>query len=1386
LLRLGWPCLIALLFFLCGVSSARAGTVTWTLGANGDWDVAANWSSNPNLPGSADTVQNNTTSTITHDSGNDTINSFLSTGAFILSGGSLTGATSSSTIQVNNTFAMAGGTLSNFILKQGTGGQSITFAAGDNNVLSNVQLFGGLGLSNGGWAYIQNGTTFGAGSTTTLDYGARLYFNNDTTFGANIVLDSSNGSTNQVIANGSSTLTFASTALVQASNTGAGNGVLGGNAIVNNGELSSDAAVLHVGSNTFTNNGTLNAQNGGTIYLDGSKVLLGSGSKMVTNATSNNGAIYLETTLDNTNSTFDPTVNPLTFYNGTLLNGTVKNSEALQFTGGAGNILNGVTLSGGLGLSNGGWAFVVNGTSFGAGSTTTLDYGARLYFDNDTTFGANIVLDSSNGSTNQVIANGSSTLTFASTALVQASNTGAGNGVLGGNAIVNNGELSSDAAVLHVGSNTFTNNGTLNAQNGGTIYLDGGTVYLGSKSKMVTNATSNSGAIYLETTLDNTNSTFDPTVNPLTLYYGTILNGTIIHPASLQFLGGVTNVLNNVALSGGLGLSNGGWAYIQNGTTFGAGSTTTLDYGARLYFNNDTTFGANIVLDSSNGSTNQVIANGSSTLTFASTALVQASNTGAGNGVLGGNAIVNNGELSSDAAVLNVGSNTFTNNGTLNAQNGGTIYLDGSKVLLGSGSKMTTNKTSNSGAIYLEATLDNTNSTFDAINNPLTLYNGTILNGTITHPEALGFVAGTGNVLNGVTLSGGLTLSNGGWAFVVNGTTFGAGSTTTLDNSARLYFASDATFDNATISLGNHGTNFIHIDSTLSLGPNAQVQQTNTGSGGNGDVNGNVLLNSGTISAAGATLVVEPITLLNSGTIEAGASSHLYVQPSNLVNMGTLQATNGGNLAVSSPSFSNAGTILADGSQISVGGGTLTNYGTLIAQNAGAISIGSSFWNNEDTVQADGTNSAVTLGGTFTNDGTLAATNGGQLALTGTLNNVGRILDLTSFNGTFLMQRGYIVSGEVAGSNNLAFGRTSGNGLIGVTLDNGLNLSSGGYARVYAGLTVNGGPVQIDNSGVLAFNDTETFDVATVVFGSANDNHLSIEGTNTLTLGPNATIHGQNGVIGAAEFNGGTSTLVNNGTISADVASGTLTINPNSFTNSGTIQSSNGGTLQVSTSNPTNTGTVKVASGSAIKFSGGYTQSAGKTQADGTLTVPGGLSLQGGTLSGSGTINGNVTNSGGTVTPGDAPGILTLNGNYTQTGSGALDIELGGPTVGTQFDQLDVNGAASLGGTLNISLIGSFQPILGESYDIMDFTSLTGTFAQVNTLNTLGPNLAFDVVYNANDILLTVVDPPGGTVIGSVGRTGSAVPEPGTWALLLAMGLYGSGLFLRARRKARA
>ena len=126
------------------------------------------------------------------------------------------------------------------------------------------------------------------------------------------------------------------------------------------------------------------------------------------------------------------------------------------------------------------------------------------------------------------------------------------------------------------------------------------------------------------------------------------------------------------------------------------------------------------------------------------------------------------------------------------------------------------------------------------------------------------------------------------------------------------------------------------------------------------------------------------------------------------------------------------------------------------------------------------------------------------------------------------------------------------------------------------------------------------------------------------------------------------------------------------------------------------------------------------------------------TFSGTGTLQTDLTNSG-TVSPGNSPGTITVSGGYTQESSGTLAIELGGTTPDTEHDQLVVTGAATLGGTLDVTLINDFSPELGDSFTIMTYGSQTGSFATVN-LPDLEPGLKWGVSVGETFIRLFVDD----------------------------------------------
>jgi glucose/arabinose dehydrogenase len=102
----------------------------------------------------------------------------------------------------------------------------------------------------------------------------------------------------------------------------------------------------------------------------------------------------------------------------------------------------------------------------------------------------------------------------------------------------------------------------------------------------------------------------------------------------------------------------------------------------------------------------------------------------------------------------------------------------------------------------------------------------------------------------------------------------------------------------------------------------------------------------------------------------------------------------------------------------------------------------------------------------------------------------------------------------------------------------------------------------------------------------------------------------------------------------------------------------------------------------------------------------GSISMASGALSGSGSLAGDLQNIGGTVAPGNSPGVLTIQGNYTQGPDGTLLIELGV----NEHDTLIVLGIAQLAGTLDIQLVDSFVPSADVSFQILDVGGLQGHF----------------------------------------------------------------------------
>lgn len=303
--------------------------------------------------------------------------------------------------------------------------------------------------------------------------------------------------------------------------------------------------------------------------------------------------------------------------------------------------------------------------------------------------------------------------------------------------------------------------------------------------------------------------------------------------------------------------------------------------------------------------------------------------------------------------------------------------------------------------------------------------------------------------------------------------------------------------------------------------------------------------------------------------------------------------------------------------------------------------------------------------------------------------------------------------------------------LAGTLIDNGsITLSSVG----------NGATLRFANGTTLAGNGA-------VTLSNNGSNYLMAAGFgDALTIGPTATVQGAGNI--SPGFSGGSNMLkiTNQGLIHANLPGAALGIraeesNGTPFTNTGTLRASNGGALSFNgTSTLTNRGNIQVVSGSTISAGGGITllQTAGTIDLGGSINFPLGLDLNGGQLIGTGTFSGPIRNNGGVVSPGRSPGRLTVSGDYMQGAGGAMNMEIGGTTAGTGYDQLVATGKATLGGTLNITAINGFKPIVGDSYTLVSAGSFAGSFANVNFNGFTGK-----IDSSSNGITLTITTTAG-------------------------------------------
>jgi hypothetical protein len=563
----------------------------------------------------------------------------------------------------------------------------------------------------------------------------------------------------------------------------------------------------------------------------------------------------------------------------------------------------------------------------------------------------------------------------------------------------------------------------------------------------------------------------------------------------------------------------------------------------------------------------------------------------------------------------------------------------------------------------------------------------------------------------------------------------------------------------------------------------------------------NLTFSSGTLAASGILTNLPELTSGRSVDISSSGS----LGDATTLNGGTLTT---GTFALTNLTFT-SGTLAA--------GGILTNLPELVSGHHVDISSGGSLGEvtnlNGGTLTTGDfamTNLTFTSGtlnaaGTLTNyssaaNQTLNLNAGGAWdagdnpTFNGTVNLTGGSLDVQVLNAS---QLGSFTSGTLTATGALTNLNTLSSADQTVIIDGGSWSPTG---------SIDAGNLTLQNSGVLTVGD---YNVANLTFTSGT---LNAEGTLTgYTNAADQTLNLNAGGAWDAGNNPAFSGTVNltGGSLSVQ----TFDANELASFTSGTLEST--GTL---------TGLTSLGSGATARVTG---SSAVALQLNQTLTLDGGtLEIANGasaTPLGSGAIAFDATNGGeialdgGTLNIASMSSTLTLNASASVTGNGSIfgNVNLGfGGTIDGDATGLNVFGHISGSGTLaDTTLYGNLN--IGNSPGDIYLENTTLSSATIVTLAIEGPDLGqfdrlfvdansnisaatlnitfegytpaslgltFSLVSNSSSTTFgTITTPEGWSFNGTTLSNLSAVPEPGTYALLV--GLATLGLAATRRRR---
>jgi autotransporter-associated beta strand protein/T5SS/PEP-CTERM-associated repeat protein len=787
-------------------------------------------------------------------------------------------------------------------------------------------------------------------------------------------------------------------------------------------------------------------------------------------------------------------------------------------------------------------------------------------------------------------------------------------------------------------------------------------------------------------------------------YYGT---GTLIIGANGLVTSNSGVVGYNSGSIGSVTVSPGTWYNVNdlfigyNGTgslTLGTGGTATNKFGFVGY---------------NSGSIGTVNVFGGTWINYNSDLFI--GHTGTGTLTIGTNGTVTNkfgyvGYNSSSNGTVNVSGGTWTNSSSLNIGSGGT------------------------GTLNVNA--------------------GTVSSSSTTLGQSL---SGTGTLnLNGGELTTGQLSKGSG-----NGTvTFNGGTLRLSGHQSNLFNGFEAGDVTLAAGGGTIDTQNLNVATTYELSGSGGLTKTGTGTltlTGNNTYTGGTTISSGTLQIGGGTTGSVQGDILNNSILSFNCSNTLTFGGV-ISGAGQLKQLGAGTLILTGANTYTGGTTISSGTlQIGDGGTTGSLQGDIL----------------NNSILSFNRSNTLTFGDVISGSGQLKQLGAGTLILTGANTYTG---GTTISGGTLQIGDGGTtgsLQGDILNNSILSFNRSDNVIFSGNTIGSGQLIKLGpgtliltGYNSHNGGITISGGTLQIGNGGTsgsvqgninILNNSILSFNRSDNVIFSGN----TIGAGQLIKLGPGTLIlTGANTYTGGTTISSGILQIGNGGTsgsVQGDILNNSiLRFNRSDMFTFNDVISGMGqliklgpGTLILTGAN-TYTGGTTINGGTLLLTGAGTIGTGNLTMGGGTLDVSG-ITAPSFTLaddimlSGSGTIiaTGKTLQVDGTLSPGNSPGTLTINGDLTLSSTAVSNFEINGTAPGL-FDRIDGVNSMTFGGTLNLTT--GYAPALGDSVQLFSASTYSGTFSSITGTN-LGGGLSW------------IFDAANGTI--------TVIPEPSTWVMLV-------------------